>query len=244
LFAGSVLAVMVGYPLALLAFATWLFRATRKLPAGPASAQIAAEPNAPAWEYRSRLQWLSLPLVHIRFGGWFGGQLRHPMGKYKPVTAWIAASDSCAVGGLFAYGAVAIAPISVGAVAIGLFSWGAMAYGALALGAFAVGIWADGAMAFGGQAFGDCAVAWNAAMGGQYAIAHYFALGQTVHAVQANTPFVERLLESKRFFQVCGLILRPWFYYWVWAWVAPMTFSGMIQMSLAARKRRRRQEGK
>ena len=70
----------------------------------------------------------------------------------KPVKAWIAFTDGTAFGVLFAYGGVAVAPVSIGACAIGLFAYGAAPVGVFAVGGFAFGIWAFGAMGFGWQA--------------------------------------------------------------------------------------------
>ena len=65
------------------------------------------------FEWRSERTFLGLPLWHVRLGskcGW-----RRPV-----VKAWIAISDGRAIGGLFALGNAAIAPISMG---IGAFGW-------------------------------------------------------------------------------------------------------------------------
>ena len=141
-----------------------------------------------------------------------------------------------AFGALFAYGGVAVAPISIGACAIGLFSYGAMAVGALAVGGFAFGIWAFGAFAFGWQASAGCAIAWNIASGGQYAIAHQFALGPTAHAAQANTEFVRHLVKSNPFFRVCWMIL-PYFFWLMWVWAIPIMISMIVQWRVRANRR-------
>src|SRR5262245_7809098 len=114
-------------------------------------------PPQPAWEYRSRLAWLGLPLVHVRFN-------RTAVSR-APVKAWFAAGDF-AFGLLFACGGLAIAPVSVGGIAIGLMPFGGAAMGLFAIGGFALGGWVFGGFALGWQAFGGCALAWNAAMGG------------------------------------------------------------------------------
>jgi RNA polymerase sigma factor (sigma-70 family) len=111
---------------------------------------------APAWEYRSAACWLGLPLVHIRVGDRFA-VLR------KPVKAWIAVGNS-AVGGLFAFGALAVAPVSLGGASIGVLSFGGFSIGMLALGGIAVGFWAIfGGLTVGWQAAGGVALAWHAA---------------------------------------------------------------------------------
>jgi hypothetical protein len=138
---------------------------------------------------------------------------------------------------------VAVAPVSIGACAIGLFSYGAMALGALTIGGFSFGIWAFGAIAFGWQASAGCAIAWNIASGGQYAIAHQFALGPTAHAAQVNNDFVRHLVRSNPFFKVCWRIL-PYFYWLMWAWGIPIMFSMIFQWRAMASQRRAQQREK
>jgi hypothetical protein len=145
----------------------------------------------PAWEYRSKLQLLGLPLVHVRFNS--------SAGQRAPVKAWIAAGDF-AYGLLFAFGGLAIAPVSVGGIAIGLMPWGGAAIGLFAIGGFALGGWVFGGFALGWQAFGGCALAWNAAMGG-LAVAHDFAIGGVAHAAQANSEIVSQFMKASPFFR-------------------------------------------
>jgi len=175
LFVSLMTGLILGYPLLLIPFCIWFYRAVRKSALELPTAEVVTRPENPAWEYRSSFQLLGLPFIHLRTGGWQSGR---PVKVQKPVKAWIAVTDGVAFGVLFAYGGVAIAPVSIGACAIGLFSYGAMAVGALAVGGYGFGIWAFGAFAFGWQASAGCAVAWNTASGGQYAIAHHFALAQ------------------------------------------------------------------
>jgi succinate dehydrogenase hydrophobic anchor subunit len=197
LFVGLMTGLVLGYPLLLILLCIWFYRAVRKLALELPSAEVVTRPQNPVWEYRSRFQLLGLPFVHVRFGGW---QSAGPAKVQKPVKAWIVVTEGVAFGVLFAYGSVAVAPVSIGACAIGLFSYGAMAVGALAVGGYGFGIWAFGAIAFGWQASAGCAIAWNTASGGQYAIAHHFALGPTAHAAQANNEFVRHLVKSNPFF--------------------------------------------
>jgi RNA polymerase sigma factor (sigma-70 family) len=167
----------------------------------------------PAWEYRSPHTFCGLPLVHIRIGG----DLR---ANRTPVRGWIAMGDT-AIGGLFAFGGISIAPISVGGCAIGLFSFGGAAVGALVLGGSCLGIWAFGGLAFGWQAFGGCAIAWNAAVGGA-AIAHDFALGGIAFALQAGNAAAKAFIETQSFFRYASYILQ---HYMIWlnlVWVTPM----------------------
>lgn len=128
----------------------WSFRTGRRF------APTRATPVA--WEYRSATAFFGLPLVHIRVGGAMRG-------KDCVVKAWIAAGG-CAVGGLFAFGGMAVAPISIGGCALGIISWGGTGIGLLPVGGLAIGAWAIGGLALGWTSFGGCAVAWKAATGG------------------------------------------------------------------------------
>ncbi|HYG22493.1 MAG TPA: sigma-70 family RNA polymerase sigma factor [Verrucomicrobiae bacterium] len=165
----------------------------------------------PAWEYRSSLTLFGWPLVHIRIGGDLAE-------RRTPVKAWIAAGD-IAIGLAFAFGGVAMAPISVGGLAIGLLSWGGFAVGMAAWGGLALGGFAMGGLALGWQAFGGCAIAWQAAVGGA-AVAKDFALGGFAHAAEANNQIAAGVIEPMPFFSSGGFI----FHHMIWLnliWVIP-----------------------
>ncbi len=234
LFVGLMTGLVLGYPLLVIALCIWFYRAVKKSALGLPVMEVVARPKNPVWEYRSRFQLLGLPFIHLRTGGWQRGR---PVSGLKPVKAWIAADDAFAVGVLFAYGAVAVAPVSIGACAIGLFSYGAMAVGALAVGGFGFGIWAFAGFGFGWQASAGCAIAWNTASGGQYAIAHQFALGPIAHAAQANTELAGHLWRSNPFFQVCWKIV-PYFFWLMWVWAIPMMISMIVRRWVLAKRQR------
>jgi len=233
LFATLMTGLILGYALALTGFILWRYRVRNKFPRPGMPTETATKPKRLAWEYRGRFQLLGLPFIHIRFGC---PQCSGPMQVQKPVKAWIAVTDGVAFGLLFAYGGVAVAPASIGACAIGLFSYGAMAAGVLAVGGFAFGIWAFGAFAFGWQASAACAIAWNIASGGQFAIAHQFALGPVAQAAQVNTEFVRHLVKSNPFFQACWKIL-PCFFWLMWIWAIPMMSSLFVHWRVLANRR-------
>ncbi len=148
----------------------------------------ATTPKSPSWEYRSRFQLFGLPFIHLRSGGWQNAECAETGEGLDCRHRWRRRSAFCS-----RMAAWRLRPSALALVAIGLFSYGAMAVGALAVGGFAFGIWAFGAFAFGWQASAACAIAWNLASGGQYAIAHHFALGPVAHAAQANNDFVKHL---------------------------------------------------
>jgi len=234
-FAGLMMGLIAGYPAVLAPFCLWYYRTARRLTSErEATTGKAATPKkTPGWEYRSRMQWLGLPLIHVRFGSY---RVDEPMVDLKQVKAWIAVTDSVAFGVLFAYGSVAVAPVSMGACAIGLLSYGGFAVSALAVGGFAFGIWAFGAIGFGWQASAGCAFAWDIASGAQYAIAHHFALAPTAHAAQANNELVGSLVKANPFLQVCWMIV-PYFSWVIWLWATPMIVSMVVQWWVMARRR-------
>jgi hypothetical protein len=166
----------------------------------------------PVWEYRSQTEWLGLPLVHVKIDSGFAAQR-------KPVKAWIAIGD-WAVGGWFAFGGIAIAPISIGGLAVGLLPFGGAAVGLFAIGGLGLGVWSFGGLALGWQAYGGCALAWNAAAGGAV-IARDLAIGGFARAAQANNEIAHRLVQSMPFFRAAEVLTR----YNVWLqllWVAPV----------------------
>jgi RNA polymerase sigma factor (sigma-70 family) len=181
----------------------------------------------PAYEFCSRLKLLGLPLVHVRIGDRFD-VLR------KPVTAWIAVGNY-AVGGLLAFGGIAVAPFCVGGLTIGLLPFGGLALGIMPLGGIALGVLAFGGVVVGWQAIGGFALAWKAAVGG-LAIAHDFALGGIAHAAQANNDIAQQFTNSNWFFRIVQAVNR----HWVWMnfiWIAPL----FAQWQIITRSRRREQ---
>jgi RNA polymerase sigma factor (sigma-70 family) len=147
LFIGLLLALAFLYLLAIVVLTLWSFRVRRKLLDETSDARDVA-PSKAAWEYRSKLHLCGLPFVHFRLGGGIAAQR-------KPVKAWIAAGDT-AVGVLFAFGGLAVAPVSIGGLAVGLLPFGGFALGLLSLGGFSVGMWS----------FGGLVVGWQASFGG------------------------------------------------------------------------------
>jgi len=143
-------------------------------------------------EFRSRAVFLGLPLVHVRFGGF-------EMGRQPAVRAWIAVGDM-AQGGLFAFGAFAIAPVAFGGLSVGIFSIGGMALGAWALGGLAVGGGALGGVALGWFSSGSVAIAVKAATG-QFAFARLYAQGASAHAAHANDAAAAAFVQGQAFFQ-------------------------------------------
>jgi hypothetical protein len=188
------------YFIAALLLGRWTLRRQRAAAESPREA-----PPEPLFEYRSNFGLFGWPLVHIRLRG---GMER------GPVKAWFAAGDK-AIGIIFAFGAIAIAPLSLGGIAIGLLSTGGVALGIVSFGGFAVAPWAIGAVVIGVRAFGVCAVGWLAAQGDLVAVAHEFAQGGAALAAHANDPAAAAYFQNSRFSQNVPVIMRSmnWFYW-------------------------------
>jgi RNA polymerase sigma factor (sigma-70 family) len=224
---GLIPAAWVIYILVTLVSMVVSLAARRKYLANEAGGLPAGTLPEPLWEYRSRWSFLGLPLVHIRIGDRFA-ILR------GPVKAWIAAGNH-AIGGLFAFGGLAIAPLSIGFCAIGLLPFGAVALGLISLGGVSLGGWAFGGLAVGWQALGGfavgwqalggCALAWNTAIG-DFALAH----GAVLRAHASSMAFIQ----ANWFFRAALAFNR----YWIWwnlLWVLPL----MMQARILARQRQR-----
>jgi RNA polymerase sigma factor (sigma-70 family) len=210
LFAGALIALVAAYVLAAVHMGTWANRIFRHL-REQQGALDQGRPAQPAWEYRSRFELLGLPIVHFRF--------HRSAAQRSPVKAWIAAGDF-AFGLLFAFGGVAVAPVSIGGIAVGLFPFGGAAVGLFVLGGFALGGWVFGGFAMGWQAFGGCALAWKAAMGG-LAIARDFALGGVAYAAQANNEIASHFMKGSSFFRRMEIVSH----YMAWLnllWLIPL----------------------
>jgi len=178
----------------------------------------------PEWEYRSRWSLFGLPLVHMRLGD------RLSMLK-KPVTAWIAVGDY-AIGGLFAFGGMAVAPLSIGGCAIGLLPFGGFALRVLVLGGYGVGAWTFGGMGIGWQSFGACVIAWKGALG-FIAIAHDFALGNIAQAAHVNDAAARHAIGAGWFFRY-AMVLVDYCFLLNLLWVMPL----VIQWRMIVKKRR------
>ena len=176
----------------------------------------------PAWEYRSSATFLGLPLVHIRIGDRFA-ILR------EPVTAWIAIASK-AVGGLFAFGGLAIAPLSIGGASFGLLSFGGFSGGIIAVGGIAFGVWTlfGGVLVAAWQSFGGClTIGWNAASG-DFALAHDYAVGRFAHAIQANNDAARQFVDANFFYQ-CARFVND---HWLWLmllWIIPFVVMACIR---------------
>ena len=203
LYAGLCIGLCVAYTLLVLALSVWGMRRHYTLRKQEVSGDTArsdamgAHGPVPLFEYRSKLSLLGLPFVHIRLRGGL---------ERGPVMAWIAAGDA-AIGAIFAFGGIAVAPISSGGLAVGLLVLGGLGVGVAALAGVGLGFWAMGGFAIGGQAFGGCAVGRLAAEGG-VAVAREFAQGGVALGRHANDAAAQTFFQNSTFHQVTLVVLR------------------------------------
>jgi RNA polymerase sigma factor (sigma-70 family) len=161
------------------------------------------------FERRSVQTFLGLPLYHVRLGsrcGW-----RRPVMK-----AWIVVSDGWAVGGLFALGNGAVAPVAMGLGAVGIFTLGAFTLGYCAAGLAAAGWISAGVVAAGGYAAkGIWVVAGSLAAGKEVALAPHVKDAVATAFFRDYSPF-QVLRYVGRFAIVAGLC----------GWVMPVLMTG------------------
>jgi RNA polymerase sigma factor (sigma-70 family) len=202
LFRGFMIGTVTSWIPATAMLLVWTRRKLRQLNR-PGQAQAGnAACSRPVFEYRTRACLLGLPLLHIRLGATWANQR-------EVVKAWIAIADDAAIGGLFAFGGMAIAPICIGGFALGGLVFGGFAAGIACYAGFAVGVWAVGGMASGLMAVGGCAFGWKGAIGG-IAIAQQFALGGVALAPHANDELANTFIRNNAFFQNAFALVTKW----------------------------------
>ena len=147
------------------------------------------------------------------------------------ITGWIAIGDGASVGLLFAFGGIAVAPISFGGFALGCMVFGGFALGGLCYAGFALGIWAVGGIATGLFALGGCAIGWKAAVGG-IAMAQGFAQGGIALAAHANDMASHAFCDNNLFFRNAYSLVTTW----LW----PVLLVSMLPTLLIARATKKR----
>ncbi|MBU2918700.1 sigma-70 family RNA polymerase sigma factor [Psychrosphaera sp. F3M07] len=130
-------------------------------------------------EYKSKIKLFGAPLFHFQFGT--------PEDNYKPAYAWVA-GGSKAYGLLFAWGGLAVAPISVGIVSFGIVTVGSIGIGLIGIGTVGIGLVGMGASAIAYKAYGAfSALGWESALSNGFSIANDAAIGPIAHANLTNT---------------------------------------------------------
>lgn len=147
--------------------------------------------NSAGRYYKSAWTLLGVPLVHIHFG------LQEA--SDKPTFGWIA-GGTYAHGLFFAWGGVAIAPISVGILSVGVVSIGAVGLGLFSLGTVAIGGIGLGASAVAYKAYGSLsALGWQSALSDGYSIAQHAAIGRIAYANQVNNEAAAQIINLDSF---------------------------------------------
>ena len=171
-------------------------------------------------EYKSRFTLFGAPLFHVQLGALEPGD--------KPAYGWIA-GGSHAHGLLFAWGGIAIAPISVGIVSVGLITIGGVGFGVISLSAAAIGVFAFGASAIGYKAYSSLSsLGWESAFSNGFSIANDAAIGYIAYAKQVNNEAAA---------QMTNLTTLSFSYPWV---LASISFMVIVPSIWYARKVRQK----
>lgn len=150
-------------------------------------------------EFLSSTKLLGVPLVHAKFDLAEEGE--------KPAFGWIAAGDR-AYGLLFAWGGIAVAPISVGIVSCGLVTAGTIGFGVFGMGMVGVGLLSLGAVGIGLKAYASLsALGWQSAFSNGFSIAKGAAVGPIAFAEQVNNESAASLANLALADQSSGVIL-------------------------------------
>ncbi|MCJ8320473.1 MAG: sigma-70 family RNA polymerase sigma factor [Colwellia sp.] len=176
--------VVLAFVISYLVLVSRMFAATRSLRAQERLFEPQAflrevdQQNSKRREYKSKLTLFGAPLIHIQFG--------MQENSDKPAFGWIA-GGSYAHGLLFAWGGVAIAPISVGIVSFGIITIGAVGFGLFSTGTVAIGLVAFGSSAIGYKAYASLSsLGWESALSSGFSIAKEAAIGPIAYAAQVN----------------------------------------------------------
>lgn len=129
---------------------------------------------------------------------------------------------------LFAWGGVAIAPISVGIISIGAISIGAVGFGLFGIGTIAVGAIAFGASAIGYKAYASfSSLGWESAFSNGFSTAIDAAIGPIAIAQEVNTPLAA---------DIANLSLMDQSYLWIMAAIIVLVIVPAVLHSNKVRK--------
>lgn len=150
-------------------------------------------------EYKSALRLFGIPLMHFQFGT--------PEIGEPAAIGWIA-GGSKAYGVVFAWGLVAVAPISVGVISLGIFSIGAVGLGLFSVGAVAIGVIAFGSSAIGYKAYSSLSsLGWESAFSNGFSVANDAAVGTFAYASEVNNQIANEISNLSLFSQSYQWIL-------------------------------------
>ena len=176
-----------------------------------------------AREYKSRVKIAGVPLLHFRFG--------MPEQGDTPAIGWVAGGDK-AYGLLFAWGGIAVAPVSVGIVAAGLFSVGVVGLGLFGVGTVGIGIIGFGAAAVAYKAYASLsALGWSSAFSQGISVAKDAAIGPVAFAEHVN---------NETAFQIANLAAMDQVYLWILGAIAALVIVPAAWHSNKVRERMRK----
>jgi len=176
--------------------------------------------NSKQREYKSEFCLFGAPLFHFQLG--------MPEVGEAPAFGWIA-GGSYARGLLFAYGGIAIAPISVGIVSVGVISIGAVGFGIIGLGTVGIGIIAFGSAAIAYKAYGSLsALGWESAFSNSFSVANEAAIGPIAYASDIN---------NEQAAEMVNLAFLVQSYQWVLAAMAILVIVPSAYHSIKVRQR-------
>ena len=179
-----------------------------------------------AREYKSRFRLAGVPLLHFRFG--------MPEKDDTPVVGWIAGGE-LAFGLLFAWGSIAIAPVSVGIISCGLFTIGAVGIGLFGIGCVAIGLIGFGSAAVAYKAFASLsALGWESAFSQGFSLAKDAAIGPVAFAVQVN---------NDQAYELSNLAALDSAFLWLMGAIAALVIIPSALYASAVRRRMGRKNG-
>ena len=150
-------------------------------------------------EYKSALRLFGIPLIHFQFGT--------PEIGESAAIGWIA-GGSKAYGVIFAWGLIAVAPISVGVISVGVFTIGAVGLGIFSVGAVAIGLIGFGASAIGYKAYSSLSsLGWESAFSQGFSLAKDAAIGTFAYAEEVNNQIAYEISDLSWFSQSYQWIL-------------------------------------
>jgi len=179
--------------------------------------------NSKQREYKSHFCLAGIPFLHFRFG--------MPESNDKPVFGWIAGGEH-AYGLLFAWGGLAIAPISVGIVSVGVISIGAVGLGVIGLGTIGIGVIGFGASAIAYKAYSSLSsLGWDSALSDGFSIAKEAAIGPISFSKHINNEQAAEIVNLAAFEQ---------FYLWPLTTIAVLVIVPAVWYSNKVRQRMRK----
>lgn len=192
-FAAISQAVVLLFIIAYLGLVKKLFAASRKIRRQERIIQPQAfespidQPESKNRDYKSSWSLFGVPFIHVKLG-------MHE-DEDEQAFGWIAGGTK-AKALLFAWGGIAVAPISVGIISVGIFTIGVVGFGLLGLGTVAIGVIAFGASAIGIKAYGSLsALGWESAVSNGFSIANEAAIGKIAVANIVNNQQAEEMVQ-------------------------------------------------